>query len=75
MACNMSWSMRLEIAAPYRQEELYRLWIKFKDAPHADKILADFMGSDDTSAAQRLIIGFERRYRLEHGSKNNSDEE
>ena len=66
--------MRLEIAAPYRPEELYRLWVKFKDAPHADRILADFMGSDDTSAAQQLIIGFERRYRLEHGSKNNSDE-
>lgn len=65
----MSWSMRLEIAAPYKSEELYGLWIKFKDDPHSDKILADFMGADDTAVSQRLIVGFERRYRLEHCSK------
>ena len=62
----MSWSMRLEIAAPYKVEELYGLWVKFKDDPHSDKILADFMGADDTTVAQLLIVGFERRYRLEH---------
>ena len=62
----MSWSMRLEIAAPYKTEELYRLWVKFKDDPHSDKNLADFMGADDTTVAQQLIVGFERRYRLEH---------
>lgn len=62
----MSWSMRLEIAAPYKPEELYGLWVKFKDDPHSDKILADFMGADDTTVAQQLIIGFERRYRLKH---------
>lgn len=62
----MSWSMRLEIAAPYKVEELYGLWVKFKDDPHSDKILADFMGADDTTVAQQLIVGFERRYRLEH---------
>lgn len=62
----MSWSMRLEIAAPYKVEELYGLWVKFKDDPHSDKILADFMGADDTTVAQHLIVGFERRYRLEH---------
>lgn len=62
----MSWSMRLEIAAPYKVEELYGLWVKFKDDPHSDKILDDFMGADDTTVAQQLIVGFERRYRLEH---------
>ena len=62
----MSWSMRLEIAAPYKVEELYGLWVKFKDDPHSDKILADFMGADDTTVAQQLIVGIERRYRLEH---------
>ena len=62
----MSWSMRLGIAAPYSKEELYCFWVKFKDAPHADRILADFMGADDTTVAQQLIVGFERRYRLEH---------
>lgn len=66
----MSWSMWLEIAAPYKPEELYRLWVKFKDDPHSDKILADFMGADDTTVAQQLIIGFERRYRLEHYPKH-----
>lgn len=62
----MSWSMRLGIAAPYSKEELYCFWVKFKDDPHSDKILADFMGADDTTVAQQLIVGFERRYRLEH---------
>ena len=66
----MSWSMRLEIAAPYKSEELYGLWVKFKDDPHSDKILADFMGADDTAVAQQLIVSFERRYRLEHCSKH-----
>lgn len=65
----MSWSMRLEIAAPYKVEELYGLWVEFKDDPHADRILADFMGADSTATAQQLIVGFERRYRLEHCSK------
>ena len=62
----MSWSMRLGIAAPYSKEELYCFWVKFKDDPHAGRILADFMGADDTTVAQQLIVGFERRYRLEH---------
>lgn len=62
----MSWSIRLEIAAPYKVEDLYGLWVKFKDDPHSDKILADFMGADSTAAAQQLIDDFESRYRLEH---------
>lgn len=66
----MSWSMRLEIAAPYKSEELYGLWVKFKDDPHSDKILADFMGADDTAVTQQIIVDFERRYQLEHCSKH-----
>lgn len=62
----MNWSMRLEIAAPYKVEELYELWTKFKDGSHADRILADFMGADSTAAAHQLIDDFESRYRLEH---------
>ena len=66
----MKWSMRLGIAAPYSREELYCFWVKFKDAPHADRILADFMGADSTATAQQLIDDFESRYRLEHCSKH-----
>lgn len=49
------------------QQKLNNLfWVKFKDDPHADRILADFMGADSTAAAQQLIDDFESRYRLEH---------
>ena len=54
----MSWSMRLEIAAPYTNEELYDFWVRFKDD--------DFMGENGTATAQRIIDDFESRYRLEH---------
>ena len=45
----MSWSMRLEIAAPYTNEELYDFWVRFKDDPHSDGILTDFMGENGLS--------------------------
>ena len=62
----MSCSMHLEIGAPYTNEELYDFWVRFKDDPHSDRILADFMGENGTATAQRIIDDFESRYRLEH---------
>ena len=53
------------IASPYTKQELYEMWVKFRDDPNAVIILSDFMQSDKGSAA-RLIDEFESRFQHNH---------
>lgn len=66
----MNWAMFQEIAAPYTQQELYELWRNFKEDPHSDQILADFMEKPRAEAAA-LIDEFECRYPKEHCYEKN----
>lgn len=63
----MNWGMFLGISAPYTQQELYELWLNFRDDPHSEQMLADFMGEPKAvAAAASLIDDFELRYRKDH---------
>lgn len=61
----MNWTMFLGISAPYSRQELYELWCNFREDPHADQMLADFMGQTRAAGAD-LIDQFECRFRREH---------
>lgn len=60
------------IASPYTKQELYEMWVKFRDDPNAVIILSDFMQSDKVSAA-RLIDEFESRFQHDHRYDRNGN--